>query len=396
MRAASPLAALAACCLALTVPACGSGSSAGDDGPIKIGMITELSGPLQTLGTEGRKAAELAVEQINDAGGIDGRPLELLVDDAQGKPEQSVLALNSFQDEGVAAVIGSPSSLVASGTLPTVDRAEIPYVSLTPTDSQVTEDHPYVFVIPALTSDYAEALLRHYQAAGVTRIAIAHDTESTYPLEGNDAMQRMAGDHGIEVVATEEIQGDAEDYSQVFTRVRGTGAEALVVWLTGGGAVTLVKQYAASGLDIPIAFTGSQASELWLDPAGRAAEGTTVASAIGVVGDHLPGGELKRVIEEMAGPFEEEHGYEPPQFAQDGYAGVMVLAAALEQAGGTDPEEIRRALEGLTLTTPNGTYHYSADDRSGLSPDYVSINTVVDGELVPTERSLREMERVAQ
>ncbi|MGP4115049.1 ABC transporter substrate-binding protein [Streptomyces sp. 4N509B] len=395
MRAAIPVAALTAC-LALTVSACGSGSGTGDDGPIKIGMITELSGPLQTLGTEGRKAAELAVEQINEAGGVDGRPLELLVSDARGRPEQSVLAFNDFEDEGVAAVLGSPSSLVASGTLPSVDRAEIPYLSLTPVDAQVTEDHPYVFVIPALASDYAEALLRHYQAQGVTRLAVAHDTETTYPLAGNEAMRRMAGDHGIEIVATEEIQGDAEDYSQVFTRVRDTGAQALVVWLTGGGAVTLVKQYDAAGLDIPIAFTGSQASELWLDPAGQAAEGTTVASAIGVVGDHLPEGELRRVIDGMAVPFEERHGYEPPQFAQDGYAGVMVLAAALEEAGGTEPEEIRRALEGLTLTTPNGTYHYSADDRSGLSPDYISVNTVVDGELVPTERSLREMERVAR
>jgi branched-chain amino acid transport system substrate-binding protein len=389
-------AAVLATVLALTATACGDNASTDDDGTIRIGMVAELTGPLQSLGTEARKAAELAVDQVNEDGGVDGRELELVVEDSQGKPEQSVLALDSFADEGVAAVLGSSSSLVTSATLPSVDRAEIPYLSLTPTDEQVTEDHPYVFVIPALASHYAEALLRYYQAEGITRLAVVHDTETTYPLAGNEAMQALAGDYGIEIVRTEEIQYDADDFSQVFTHVRGTDAQAMVVWLSGGGAVTLVKQYEASGLDLPIAFTGSQASRLWLDPAGEAAEGTTVASAIGVVGDHLPEGEQRRAIEELSTAFEAEYGYQPPQFAQDGYTGVMVLAAALEQAGGTDPEAIRQALEGLSLTTPNGTYHYSAEDRSGLSPDYVSVNTVVDGAFVPTDWSLDQLERVAE
>lgn len=387
-RLVAPL--TAALLLATATVACGDDASSGDDGVIEIGMIAELTGPYQSLGTEARKAAELAVQQINDDGGVDGRRLKLVVEDAQGKPEQSVLAFNAFVDQGVAAVLGSSSSLVASGTLPAVDRAGIPYVSLTAHDSQVTEDHPYVFAVPALSSDYAEALLRYYQDQGITRIAVAHDTETQYPLEGYQAMRDLAGEYGVEIVATEETQQDAEDFRQIFTHVQGTDAEALVVWLTGAGAVTLVKQYAESGLDIPVAFTGSQASELWLDPAGAAAEGATVTSAVGVVGDHLPDGELKQAIERAAGPFEDEHGYPPPQFAMDGYTGVQVIAAAIEAAGDTDPEAVRDALENLTLTTPNGTLEYGPDDHSGVSPDDVSVNTVVDGAFVPTDFSLEQ------
>jgi branched-chain amino acid transport system substrate-binding protein len=395
LRPRLPVAILAAA-LAFTATACGEGSSSGDDGTIRIGMIAELTGPFQSLGTEARKAAELAVDQVNEDGGIDGRRLELIVEDAQGRPEQSVLAFNSFQDQGVAAVLGSSSSLVASGTLPSVDRAELPYISLTAHDSQVTEDHPYVFAVPALSSDYAEALLRSYQAEGVTRLAVAYDTETQYPLEGYEAMRELAGEYGIEIVATEETQFDAEDFSPIFTHVEDTDAQALVVWLSGAGAVTLVRQYADSGLDIPIAFTGSQASELWLDPAGNAAEGATVPSSIGVVGDHLPEGEQKQAIEEISAPFEEEYGYPPPQFAMDGYTAVEVLAAAIEDAGGTDPEAIREALEGLTLTTPNGTFHYTPEDHSGLSADSVSVNTVVDGEFLPTDWSMDRLGRLGQ
>ncbi len=387
--------ALLAAVLTLAAPACAGDSSSGDDETIRIGMITELTGPFQSLGTEARKAAELAVDQINADGGVDGRRLELIVEDAQGKPEQSVLAFNSFEDQGVAAVLGSSSSLVASGTLPSVDRAEIPYVSLTAHDSQVTEDHPNVFAVPALSSDYAEALLRYYRAQDVTRLAVAYDTETQYPLEGYEAMRDLAGEYGVEIVVTEETQYDADDFSQVFTHVDGSDAQALVVWMSGAGAVTLVKQYADSGLGIPIAFTGSQASELWLDPAGSAAEGAVVPSAIGVVGDHLPEGPQRQAIEEVSVPFEEEYGYPPPQFAMDGYTGVTVLAAAIEQAGSTEPEDVREALERLTLTTPNGTVQYSAEDHSGPSADDVSVNTVVDGGLVPTDWSREELELVA-
>ena len=71
-----------------------------------------------------------------------------------------------------------------------------------------------------------------------------------------------------------------------------------------------------------------------------------------------------------------EYGYPPPQFAQDGYSAVKLLAAAIEKAGGTDREKVRGRWRGLTLITPNGTYRYTAADHSGLTTDYISINKV--------------------
>jgi branched-chain amino acid transport system substrate-binding protein len=171
----------------------------------------------------------------------------------------------------------------------------------------------------------------------------------------------------------------------VFAHVRSSGAQALTVWATGAPAVALTKQYASAGLGLPLMLTGAQASKLFLDPAGSAAEGVTVASSIGVVGAHLPDGPQKDAVAELATAFAERHGYPPPQFAQDGYSGVKLLVAAIEKAGGVDREKVRDALEGLTLLTPNGTYAYSATDHSGLKPDFISINTVRGGAFVPTE-----------
>ncbi|WP_216587594.1 ABC transporter substrate-binding protein [Streptomyces brasiliscabiei] len=398
MRPRTPFATLAVG-LVLTVTACGGGSStssSGGDGPIEIGMITSLTGSLQTLGTEGRKAAELAVDQINADGGVLGRQLKLTVKDDKSLPDQSVLAFNAFKDQGVAAVLGSPSGGSALATLPAVDRAEIPYLSLTPADEQVAPVHPYVFVVPALASDYAERLLQYYRSEGITRLAVAYDTKTSYPTSGYRAMKAMAAKYGVEIVATEKIQSTTSDFSAVFTHVKGTDAQALAVWVTGPASVVLTKQYAASGLDIPISFTGSQASKLWLDPAGRAAEGAIVASSIGVVGDTLPDGAQKKAIEAVDQPFQDKYDYQPPQFAQDGYTGVQLLAAAIEQARSSDHEKIRQAMEKLTLTTPNGTYRFSAENHSGLSADYISVNSVTDGAFVPTAWSESELEKVAK
>lgn len=386
MRRYVPL--LATLTLATTlVAACGGdddAGSAGSDTPIRVGQIVSLTGNYSPLGTENKKSVELAVKQINAAGGVLGRTIELTVLDDKSQPDQSVLAFNQLKERS-DAIIGSPFSNSALATIPLVDREEIPYLSLTPADEQVDPVHPYVFVVPATSATYAERMLQYYQATGITKIAVAYDTRSSYAVAGFKGMQDRAGKYGVTLVATEEFQTTATEFSAVFAHVRSSGAQALTVWATGAPAVAFTKGYATAGLDIPLMLTGAQASKLFLDPAGPAAEGVTLSSSIGVVGSYLPEGKQRAAIDELTKAFTEEHGYPPPQFAQDGYSAVKLLVAAIEAAGGTDRANVRDALEGLKLTTPNGTYAYSATDHSGLKPDFISINTVTGGAFVPTD-----------
>lgn len=378
---------LATLVLATAVAACGDGTdapAAGDQSPIRVGQIVSLTGNYSALGTENQKSVALAVEQINAAGGILGRQIVLTVKDDKSQPDQSVLAFNELKD-GSDAIIGSPFSNSALATIPLVDREEIPYLSLTPADEQVNPVHPYVFVIPATSGTYAERMLQYYQASGITKVAVAYDTRSSYAVAGFKGMQAKASEYGVTLGTPEEFQTTATEFSSVFAHVKASDAQALVVWATGPPAVALTKQYATSGLTIPLMLTGAQASKLFLDPAGAAAEGVNVSSSIGVVGPHLPDGPQKDAINELATAFSDRYGYPPPQFAQDGYSAVKLLAAAIEKAGGTDRVKVRDALEGLKLLTPNGTYEYSATNHSGMKPDFISINTVTGGTFVPTD-----------
>jgi branched-chain amino acid transport system substrate-binding protein len=369
-----------------TLVACGEDSDGGGSSsqPIRIGQIVSLTGNYSPLGSENKKSVELAVEQVNAAGGVLGRKIELVVKDDKSQPDQSVLAFNELKGD-VSAIIGSPFSNSALATIPQVDREKIPYVSLTPADEQVDPVHPYVFVVPATSGTYAERTLQYFKGTGVTKVAVAYDTKSSYAVAGFKGMQAKAGANGVTLAPPEEFQTTTTEFSAVLNHVKSSGAQALVVWATGAPAVAFTKQYATAGLGIPLMLTGAQASKLFLDPAGPAAEGVFLSSSIGVVGSHLPDGPQKDAINELTTTFQSKYGYPPPQFAQDGYSGVKLLVAAIEKAKSVDKEKVRAAFEGLTLLTPNGTYRYSASDHSGLKPDFISINKVTGGAFVPTD-----------
>ncbi|MEU7863634.1 ABC transporter substrate-binding protein [Nonomuraea sp. NPDC049141] len=369
-------------CLVLATAACGSGGSGAQD-PIKVGLIVSLTGNYTPLGSEDKKAVELAVEQINNGGGLLGRKVELVARDDKTAPDQGIVAYNQIKGE-IDALIGPVFSNSALAIEPLAQRDKMPYLSLAPAQEQVEPIKSYVFVTPALSSMYAERYLQYIQATGLKTIAVAYDSKSAYSVSGHKAMVTLAPKYGVRIAVDEPYETTTSDFSPLFTHVRGSAAEALVFWGSGAPGVTAAKQYAAAGLKVPLFLTASQASKLWLEPMGAAAEGMTVQSAIGVVGEQLPDGKQKQVIEQMAKPYQQKHGYPPPQFAQDGYSASLLLFEAIKKAGGTDKAKIQQALETMDLVTPNGRFRYSPTDHSGLSPEYISVNTVKNGQFITT------------
>ncbi|GAA4098152.1 ABC transporter substrate-binding protein [Actinomadura miaoliensis] len=388
----APLLLRTALAVVLAAVATGCGGSSGDGGgPVRIGLIVSLTGNYAPLGSEDKKAVDLAVEQVNATGGLLGRTVEIVFRDDRTQPDQAVLAFNAIKNRDLAAVIGPVFSNSALAVEPIAQRERIPYQSLAPATEQVEPIKSYVFVTPALSAMYAERYLQYLQSQRIGRIALAHDSKSGYAVAGYKATLRLASRYGVRVVRDEPYETTTTDFSPMFTRIRGSGAQALLFWGTGAPGVIVTKQYAASGLRIPLMLTGSQASKLWLDPVGGAAEGLTVQSAIGVVGDHLPAGPQKQVIDRLAVPFRQKYGYPPPQFAQDGYSAAMLVFEAIRRAGSTDGEKIQKAMERMDLLTPNGRFRYSPTDHSGLSPAYISVNTVRNGQFVPTDWARAEL-----
>ncbi|MGH3318664.1 MAG: ABC transporter substrate-binding protein [Streptosporangiaceae bacterium] len=371
--------------------AAGGGGGSKNSEPIVLGQIASLTGNYTPLGTNDRKAAALAVKQINDAGGVLGRKLKIVVRDDKTEPDQSVIAFKDLVGRGADAVVGSSFSNSALATIPLAQREKIPYLSTAASDQQVHPVRPYVFMAPATSAAYAESLLRYFKATGKTKIAMAYDEKSSYATTGYKATKKMAGRYGVDLVDTERFETTTTDFSSVLTHIRDSGADGLLVWATGTPAVIITKQFGAADMPMPLIMTGAEASTLYTRPAGKAAEGVILNSSIGVIGPDLPDGDLKKTVMRLAKPFEKKYDYYPPQFGMDGYSAVMLLAGAMKKAGSTDPEKVQAALEHLTLLTPNGEYNYTPEDHSGLTYDDIAVDKVKDGDFVPTNWQKRRL-----
>lgn len=385
----------------LVLAACGggggsSGSSGGGggSGPIVIGQIASLTGNYTPLGTNDKLGAQQAVDEINKAGGLlGGRKLQIQLQDDKTQPDQAVIAFNDLVGKNVVAVVGSSFSNSSLAVIPNAERQQVPYVSTAAADEQVEPVRSYAFMTPPTAGVVAEQLLRYFQAKGMTKMAVAYDTKSAFAQTGWKKMHALAGKYGIDFVDQETFETTTTNFAPQLTHVAGSGAQGLMVWATGAPGVIMTKQFAQAHLGMPLVFSHAEASTLWSKPSGDAANGVIVATSLAVVGPHLPDSKVKDVTLAMAQPFQQANGYYPPQFAFDGYVAVKLIAAAIKKANSTDRTAIQKALNNLTLLTPEGQYTYSSSDHAGLKVDDVAIAQFTGGEFVPTDWSQQQLNK---
>ncbi len=350
-------------------------------------MIAPLTGPFAPLGKGDEQGAEIAVSQLNQSGGIDGHKVDLIIKDDKTDPTQSVIDFQALQGQGVVAVLGSSVSDSARAVAPKAEQGQMPYISLSPVDQTVNPVEPYVFLVPAVTTTYATRIMQWFKAQGITKIAVGYDNTDIYTTNGYHSTLSEAPSYGVKVVDTEVFQITTTNFSTIVSHVGASGAQAFLVWATGPAPVILTKTFAGAGLasKMKLVMTPSDATTLYTQPAGSAADGVVMAAALGVIAPELPASPIKTEIDNLATPFAAQYGGEPSEFAADAYSGAELLFAALKQAGpGFSRTAIQAALNHLSLLTPDGKYNYTASDHSGLSPDDVAMVVVQNGVFQPT------------
>ncbi len=353
--------------------------SAAETGPIKIGMVVPLTGPLAALGGGDKEAAEQTVADINKAGGIDGRQVELTVVDDKTDPTESVKQFNQLaSDSSYSAMLASSMTSAATAVSGSITQYKVPTIALSPVDAYVDGSNTYAFTSPGNTSIYAKALVEYWKSQDVKKVAVAYTGTDLYGQNGSKSTVSLAKDAGMDVVLNEAYDPAATDFTPLITKVVAAKPDAFVQWGSGPAPVIITKQIAGTG--VPFYVTGSQASNLWLDPSGAAAEGVIGATTAALDPDSIPDGKYKDQVMAVATPWRaQNNGQNPPEFAYGGASAIELLQAAIIKAGSTDRDKIRDALEGLDLLTPNGHYHYSKSDHMGLDDSAIGIMVVKDG-----------------
>jgi branched-chain amino acid transport system substrate-binding protein len=384
--------------LAVVTAGCAGGATTSSEptGPIKIGLLTSLTGNYAPLGTNDKLAAQQMVNALNNKGGINGRKVDLDILDDGSDANQTVVQLTKLIDDGVIAFEGPSQSTAELAIKPLVNEKKIPDVSVGAADQQVIPVTPYMWQTTPLASQVAAACMKFLQQQGKTKLAMLTDVKNAYALAGHEVTQQKLGNYGLTLVADQQFETTNTNFTPQIANIKNAKPDFLLVWATGAPPVVITKQWAADNNGIPLMMTAAEASPLYLQPAGTAAEGVYVEASLGVVGQSLPtGNKFKKMIDDFATPFKQANGYYPPQFAWDSMVAMTFLFDAIKRKGATS-EGIRAGLDSINLDTPEGHYTFTPQKHYGL-PDSSSLMTQVrGGQFVPVGITQDQLAKAGQ
>jgi branched-chain amino acid transport system substrate-binding protein len=352
---------------------------------IKIGGLLETSGFVASLGQPGLDGAQLAVDQVNAAGGINGRKVALVNVNSESDNTKTVSgAKRLLEQDNVVAVIGPMSSGSAFAVADTMERAKVPMIANGASRGivQPPETRKFMFLAPLTDVVVQSAMLRDMQAKGIKRIAILN-SDVAFGTSGRDSLEKAVGQYGITIVAKETFGNADTDMTPQLTKIRATDAEATVLWATGPRLAISTKNHRALGLKTPLYLAHSANDFNFLRLAGDAANGVLLPSSKIYVTDSLPAGDpQKPVVERFVREYEKKYGKPPATFAGNGYDAAMMIMDAIRKVG-TDPAKLRDAIESTKdYVGVTAVYAYSPADHYGTKPESVVMLSVKDGKFV--------------
>ncbi len=307
--------------------------------PIRIGVVTEVTGGAAMSGDHAVKGVTLAMNEINAAGGVLGRPIEIVVEDTQSKNPGAVAAFNkTVQADNVVAVIAP----IRSTQIQAMDGAirEAKLVTLMGgTNTGLTEKgNEWLFRFRP-PDKYASMAMVQYlvDTLKLTKIGIMHDSDA-FGTGGADAVEAALKDKGLDVCNRQKYTTGDKDYMSQLLSIKNAGCEAMVSYGTNSEDVAIyLRQKKEIAADMVVMGSPSAVAEVTLRLGGEANEG------IYAVTDYQPDANAtaKKFVENYAKAYD---GAVPDLYAAWLYDALYGLSYAITEAGSTDPEAMRKAM----------------------------------------------------
>ena len=364
---------LLAVALALGAFACQGGG--GNANVIKVGEFASLTGNTATFGQSSHKGSALAFEEVNQAGGLLGKKVELVSEDDQSKPEEARTAvLKLIRQDRVVAILGEVASSRSLAAAPEAQRAHVPMVSPASTNPQVTQVGDYIFracfIDPVQGGTMAHFA---YQDLGVRRAAVLVDVKNDYSVGLADFFVKTFQQVGGQIVAHESYsEGDIEFRAQL-TKIRETDPQAIFVpgYYTEVGLIA--QQARELGIKAPLLGGDGWDSPVTLEIGKDAVNGAYFSN-------HYAADDPSERVQGFIAKFRARwDGETPDAMAVLGYDAAGMLADAIRRAGSTDPEKVRDALA-ATKDFPGVSGDITMDaDRNARKP--IVILKIEDGKV---------------
>jgi branched-chain amino acid transport system substrate-binding protein len=342
---------------------------------IKIGVIQPLTGSVAYNGTTDVNGAKLAADEINAKGGVLGRKIELIVEDGQCKPANSVNAAEKLiQRDKVVALAGAFCSSATLAVMPVAESNKIPLVTGVSSAASLTDKGNKWFYRATetdalLAKAFAKILFNELKLRKVAYIGVNDDFGRGGVAEFEKHMQAL----GATTVMKEYFEHGTSDFYTLLAKLKASAADGAFVAAETQDGSTLVKQKAELGLATKVFGVGSWATTDFIKLAGPAAEGIYAA---------VPYASTMTTPKNAAfvKAYTERYKEAPGKYSAAGYNTINILAEAIARAKSSEPDKIREALAKTDYEGPNG--HFRFDDKGQASGFTVVLVQLSKG--VPT------------
>jgi len=364
----------------------GPGDSGGTDRePYVIGAVLSLTGAQSGLGGPEKNAIEMEVARINEAGGINGHPLEVIIEDDGSDVDKAIAATTKLieQDE-VLAIIGSTGTGQSMAMRDEIDLAQVPQVSLGSGSIITREFDPLVFQTTWTADLIVPLALEYLESEGLTKVGLV--TEDTgFGKDGRDLVNEMAADYGLEVVSDQVFKPADTDMTGQLTVIKGAGADVVLMWASVAAGSIVPKNMAQLNMDVPLVCGNGVAKQEFLDGAGDAGEGVVAfAGKVLAPESYGEGSEGYDVATSFVERYTAAYGVAPDHFAGHAYDGLYLVVGALERLQeGFGSADLRDEIERTSgMPGIGGTFTFTATDHNGMTESDIVMYRIEDGQWV--------------
>jgi len=338
-RIAIALLVIAAFVFSLACERKGGNGNGSTTGPIVVGYYGDLTGRTSNFGVSTKRGAEMAADEINKAGGINGRTIQILSEDDEGRPEKAATVVTKLIDQDkVIALIGEVASGNTLAAAPKAQAAKVPMISPSSTNPAVTQVGDYIFRVCFIDPFQGEVMAKF--AANTLKAktaAIMLDFNSPYSRGLTEFFEKSFTKLGGEVVSKQSYTQGDRDYKGQLTSIRSLNPDVIYVPGYYGEVGVIAKQ--AKQLDIKAPMLGGDgwdAPQLW-ELGGDALNGAYMSNHYSVE-DPSP------AIQKFVADYKTRYSIIPDALAALGYDAMKVLADSLKRSGTTNGSKLRDAI----------------------------------------------------
>nr|WP_325194609.1 ABC transporter substrate-binding protein [uncultured Oscillibacter sp.] len=359
-----------------------AGDSAGSGDTILLGTISPNTGNLAAYGTAIINGVNLAVEEINAAGGVLGSQIQVINADDQGDPTECMNAFNSLVSQGVGLIVGSVTSSCTSAITDSANEEEVVLTSPSSTADSITTEDDYVFRACYADSFQGAIAAAYAKQAGYAKVGVVYCAADTYSKGLYDSFSAACETYGVEVAAVESTASmDVQDYTNQFASMVKAGVELVYApyYYDVIGPYLVTQARAAGYTGIIMGADGYDGAPSYV------VDGADLTAFNDVYWtNHYDPADESELVQNFVKAFQDKYGETPMAMSALAYDCVYMYKTAIEAAGSADAAAVRDAMSDTSMTYECVTGTFTLDESGTPVKGATIVSFTSDGSSVGT------------